>query len=133
MTSKTGISLQRAVAGLTLIELLVAASILSIGTLFVHQGLLSAASVLNHSSNVLAAERFATEAFWKLRMDLFYAEEPGELNNSGSFVENAREYRWTLSPQMVGGAKDCYGMELKLEWNEGNRPVLYTKTVYASK
>ena len=127
MTSRTGSK------GFTLIELLVAASVLTVGTLFVHQGLLRAASLLNHTANLLAVDRFASEAFWQAREGLFYAEPDNAPPASGSFTENGREFRWGIKTEAAPAAKDCFELKLNVEWNEGNRPVGYSKSVYAAK
>jgi hypothetical protein len=110
---------------------MVTASILTLGTLMIQEGMLRSARVLDHYASVLRVERFAGEKLWEAKNGLFYSEEPSTGNTGGSFNEHGRDYTWSLTIKPVESAKDLYRVDLGVNWNEGNRTAAYSRTLYA--
>lgn len=119
------------VVGFTLIEVMLATVVLSVGTVLIQAGLLRSASLLSRYAHSLAAERWMDEKIWETKQSLFYSELPSEGAPAGSFTDSGKEFSWnlTVSPQE---GKNLYLMELSVQWEEGHTPVSLKRTLLAT-
>lgn len=115
MTSRTGNK------GFSLIEVMIAVALLSLGTLMIRQGFLRSADVEGRLLRSMLADRWMDEKAWDVRESLLYRRtaEPG--SDSGHFSSGNKSFDWQLETASQG--KDFYSMRLAVRWLEGQGPV----------
>lgn len=126
MTSKTGTK-----KGFTLIEVMVAAAILSVGIVLVQQGFLRSATLLAKLSRTLEARQWADEKVWEVKENLFYSQDPSPGEGSGSFESNGRKYSWTAQAEPLSLA-DLYAVRVVVQWPDGNGSSSVEREVHAN-
>lgn len=127
MTSGTGNK------GFTLIELMIAASILAAGTILIQQGLLRSANVLSHHAYALAAQRWAEEKLWEAREAELYSDVPQNAAGSGTFTASQKVFGWSLEVEARSGEAELRYFNLLVGWTEGNRRVELNRAAYAAQ
>lgn len=115
MTSKTGNK------GFSLIEVMVAAALLSLGTVMIREGFLRSAELEGRLSHTMAAERWMHEKAWQARESLLYLKTAAPGSESGQFRGANKTYDWQLETQASG--QEAYSLKLVVRWMEGQRPV----------
>jgi prepilin-type N-terminal cleavage/methylation domain-containing protein len=131
MTLKTGSSKRRA-GGFTMIELMIAAMILGLGTLLLNGGFMKSADLHGRYSNTLKAMLWADQKIWETRETLIYTEEPQTLPSQGSFVQDGKRFGWAVDIRSLS-EQDLYSILVTMNWNEGNRPTQFKRESYAAK
>src|SRR3989338_2685449 len=104
MTSKTGNK------GFSLIEVMVAAALLSLGTVMIREGFLRSAELEGRLSHTMAAERWMHEKAWQTREALLYLKTAVPGNESGQFRSANKTYDWQLETQAPG--QETYSLKL---------------------
>ncbi len=112
---------------------MIAAAILGVGIVAVNQMMMRSAVIISRTIDTLKVDRWANEEMWKAKAGLFYAEESAESGQAGSFEDAGRQYNWQLETISVPGAKETVHLELKVRWQEGDRPIEWVKSAYVSK
>lgn len=125
-------------AGFTLVELMVAVCILSIGLVGIARSLLNAVSALDYCNNLVNKMSFLDNAMCELEkiteakegfesQDSDIANFLEEKNNQASQIGIGRLY-WTITTQGVNN--DITEFEFKLVWKEGDNEKSETLICY---
>lgn len=125
-------------AGFTLVELMVAVCILSIGLVGIARSLLNAVSALDYCNNLVNKMSFLDNAMCELEkiteakegfesQDSDIANFLEEKNNQASQIGIGRLY-WTITTQGVNN--DITEFEFKLVWQEGDNEKSETLICY---
>lgn len=111
---------------------MVAAAVLSLGTVMIQGALLRSVDLLARTSNTLTARQWMSEKLWETKEKLFYSEEDVS-SESGSFTESGRVYHWSLEVRPVSTDK-LYSIRLAVSWQQGKEAPLEVVTqVYAAQ
>jgi len=119
------------VGGFTLIELMLAVSILAIGTVMIQQGFLRASGLFHEASHRLAAQTWMETKLADAREQIVYAEPSSTQSESGTFEIAGRPYVWNLDIDLLPAGRDYYGLTLSVGWSEGGRDVRLLKNASA--
>jgi prepilin-type N-terminal cleavage/methylation domain-containing protein len=109
-------------AGFTLIEVLLAAVILSVGLVVIFEVFLSSLDVVSLFDNRLNANWFLNEKIWQLQSD--FDRQSGmfiPLNQSGVVKINKNDFQWQIDLEIVDAYQELYKATLEMSWKEGSK------------
>lgn len=118
--------------GFTLIELMVAVAVLSLGAGLIQEGLLRSLTLLGRFSHTLAAQAWAQERLWQAKEDAFYSETPDTGDKMGEFIAEGKSFNWSLHVQPIA-SNTLYSFKLSIIWTESGQPMSLTRECYAIK
>lgn len=132
MTSKTGRKIPLNTKGFTLIEVMAAAVILTLGTVLLQGGLLRAAHLYGRYSNSLKAGIWAESKLWDARRDILYETPPIINSDGGNFILDNKPFLWDLSVRPLPG-KDIYAINLDIRWRESDKLIELRREIHAAR
>ena len=107
--------------GFTLVDLLVAITILSIGIIFVLRSFLAVGSALNRGDNIFNALCFAEAKLADTEEELIKGNRIDESEKQGEFLEDNRKFSWRLEGEDPTEEEPLREISVKVFWKEGNR------------
>ena len=125
MTSKIGNR------GFTLIEVMTASAVLSLGVVLVYEAFFTSLNSFNYCSNYLGVSPWADEKIWHAQDVLGCAGPSADIDREGEFKKRNKTFKWTLSHNLVKGTEDLYKIDLMFAWQEGQRNVRISRSAYA--
>ena len=128
MTSRTG---TKGYAGFTLIEVMIAVTVLSVTLVVIQGGFLRSAALLSRVSRTLDAQQWIDEKMWDVKEQLFYSDDPSPGEGVGVFKVSDREYSWTAEARPLSFS-DVYSLSIKVLWLEGGSTVQTQRELYAN-
>ena len=123
-------------AGFMLIEVMIAASILSLGTVMISQSNMMSMDVYGRYVNRLSIQNWAEEKIWEIKQAMLESEVPNVGQTSGEVAQNNKTYNWYLAVQSTTSASkffDLYTIQLSISWPEGSRSASLTRSSYLLK
>jgi prepilin-type N-terminal cleavage/methylation domain-containing protein len=118
----------------TLIEVMIATSVLAIGSILIYEALFIALDSYNYCDNYLRVVQLMNEKMWQAQENLAEQSNLGDIQAHGEFIEKNKLYNWDLSYSLVDEAKGKYKLsriDLTLSWQEGRRLVNLSRNAYA--
>lgn len=123
---------QKKKIGFSLIELIVATVILSVGIVIVYQGFLISLEGFNYCIDYLNTQQWMDEKMWEVKDQLIHYRTLLTEDNTGTFMRDNKKFKWDLSYHLIEGIeeKGLYEINLNVFWNEGERGVSATRSTY---
>jgi prepilin-type N-terminal cleavage/methylation domain-containing protein len=121
-------------AGFTLIEVMVAASILALGAVLIHEAFFLLLDSYNYCMNRLNLISWVNQKLWQAQSDLSAFGMIQQTPSQGSFISRSKTFNWNISYQLIDQAldlSDLYKIDLIVSWQEGKRNVDISRTAYA--
>lgn len=115
--------------GFTLLEVLAATAVLSVGTLYIYQSYFSVLRAFDYCSGYIVSSNFLQEKLWEgadavRRTGLIGSDTSGEFSSGG------RRFNWSMA---LGRVSDrVYEVTVALDWRSGKRNMEISRTTYAS-
>ena len=106
--------------GFTLIEVMIAVSILALGTVMITQSNMMSLDVYSRYENRLKIQNFAEEKIWEAKEQILESEFPEAGETTGEVSIKRKDYQWRLAVT-AAGLKDLYQIRLDISWPEGRR------------
>lgn len=116
--------------GFSLIEVMVATSILALGTVMIYQSFFIALDAFNYCRDYLAACPIIDENIWHAQDSLKRLGSTAELNTEGKFTARGREFKWELSYNLIDDIQNLYKIDLALYWQEGRKRACLMRSAY---
>lgn len=105
--------------GLTLIEILLTVTIISLATVYIVQTNLLNLSVLGRYANRLTVQQWALEKIAETKDLILTSESPDTGLSSGTFESESRSYKWKLEVEEEFTKQgSIYFMDLDVNWSE---------------
>lgn len=114
--------------GFTLLEVMVAAAVLAMGTVLIFQSFFSVLRAYEYCSGYVASSPFAQEKLW-LASESIRAGGILPAQTGGETVIDGRKFKWDISGEL---ARDrVYKVAVRIRWRAGKREPEVTRTAYA--
>lgn len=126
MMSRTGSK-----PGFTLIEVMVATAVLSLGILSMYGALFVLIDAADYYMNYLTVHNWASEKAWQAQDELRRWGPQAALETQGEFLKGAKKIVWNLSYNLVGEEAGLYKIDLVLAWKQGARISKLPRSAYA--
>lgn len=127
MTSRTGTD------GFTLVEVLLAVCVLSLGGLVIESALLRSAGIVGRSFDEMRLGPWMDEKLWDARRAVAYEIEPAPLNGGGDVVLEGKVYHWSVETTELPMGKDLHEIRLRAWWGDPASPSLIERTVLTGR
>lgn len=117
--------------GFTLIELMIATVVLSLGVVMIYEAYFLSLYTFNYCYDYLNIVSWADEQIWQAQDDLSRLGALSQPEVSGEFRKNNKDFKWDLSYASMGGACGLYSVDLAINWHEGAKTRRLTRTAFA--
>ena len=142
MMSRTGIkgftplsvtrhSLERR-AGFTLVEVMAAAAVLSLGAVLLYQAFFSSLDTFAYCADYLRVGPFVNEKVWEMQDEIIRKGDSASINTSGEFLVSSKAFPWTAAYDCIDAKYGLYRIELSVSWRKGQKDVRFSRIAYAN-
>lgn len=123
--------------GFTLIEVMVATAVLSLGAVLISESFFISLDSFDYYANYLTLASWADEKLWGAQDQLSRFGNAAQIQPGGRIVNRNKDIGWSLSSSVVDEAKglpsglSLYRINLDLSWQEGHRKARLSRSAYA--
>ncbi|MFC1666924.1 type II secretion system protein J [Candidatus Omnitrophota bacterium] len=118
-------------AGFTLMEIMAATAVLSIGIVLIYEAFFSSLNTFDYCSDYLKVVSWADEKIWQAQDGLGHFGPSPEIQTSGNLVTRNKSFDWDLSYSLINSFPDLYKIDLRLSRSKGKRKLRISRTAYA--
>ena len=118
--------------GFSLVEVMIAVSILALGTVVIHQNFLKSASYFGRYRSDLEVSLWMSEKMWQAVEATLYSKEGPGMTGEGVVSLPRRDYGWSQTADS-SNEKDLYRFLLDVQLDGDLNPSHLTKEIYAFK
>lgn len=117
----------------SLVEVMVATSVLSLGAVLIYEAFFISLDTFNYYSNNLKAIIYIDEKLWHLQDELSRYNTLSATQTSGELTTENKDFIWSTSYEMIDAAdkSNLYKIDLALTWKEGTKNVRLSREAYA--
>lgn len=115
--------------GFSLIEVMFATAILSLGTVLIYEAFFISLDSFNYYSNYLSVIPWMDEKIWQAQDDLNKFGALTQIGTTDEFQKAGKAFRWNLNYYPIDDG--LYRIDLNLYWQEGQRKVKLLRSAYA--
>lgn len=105
--------------GFTLVEIMVAVSVLTAGILLLYPSFFITADAAGYAADQLTSQAWAQEKMWEEKDALLRFRGAAKPEEAGSFEANNRVFSWEKSIQPVD--ENLYQLNLRLTWKQSGQ------------
>ncbi|KPK96490.1 MAG: hypothetical protein AMJ95_13995 [Omnitrophica WOR_2 bacterium SM23_72] len=119
--------------GFTLIEVMIAASVLALGAVLIYEAFFIALDTFSYSEHYLDVAPLANERLWQAQENLTRLGHLGDLPTHGELTHGGKRYHWELSSliQDEADSDKLFQVDLTFFWQEGRRKAKVTRSTLA--
>ncbi len=120
--------------GFTLVEVMVAVSILALGSALIYEAFFTSLDLCNYYEDYLNIAPWLNEKIWEVQNSLSRVDNPGLIETGGLFINGNRKFTWDLSYLPLDEIKEeykLYKIDLAVHWQVGKRPFSLSRNTYA--
>ena len=114
----------------TLLEVMVAAAVLSLGAVLIHEAYFISLDAYNYYANYVKTAPWMDELIWQAEDNLRQSGNLGQTPQNGELANAGSNTAWDLSFAPLD-IQDLYRIDSGLEWQAGKRKVRLTRSAYA--
>ncbi len=117
--------------GFTLIEVMVTAAVLALGTVLIYEAFFISLDSFNYCSRYLKIASWIDEKIWQVQDSLGHLGPLAQIERSGSFKNENKNFDWDLSYDVIEQTQNLYKIDLAILWQEGKRKAKFSRSAYA--
>ncbi len=115
--------------GFTLMEVMVATVILSLGTVLIYSSFFTSLDSFNRYTNYLSVISWMDEHLWHAQDELTKLGAQAQLQSAGDFQNAGKDFKWGLNYSLIDDG--LYRIDLDLYWQQGQRKAGLSRSAYA--
>lgn len=123
--------------GLTLIEVMLTVSLLSLGTVMIYQANILSLGVYGRYSHRLGLQTWAEEKIWEAKQSILESENPEAGESSGNIQHLGGNYDWKSETELTWESEDkkisFYAIQLTISWEEEGKPTFLSRSAHLQK
>lgn len=123
--------------GLTLIEVMLTVSLLSLGTVMIYQANILSLAVYGRYSHRLSLQNWAEEKIWEAKQLILESDNPETGASQGSFQHLGKNFDWKSETRLTLESEDkkvsFYGILLAISWEEEGKPAFLYRSAHLQK
>jgi len=112
----------------TLIEILSAIVVLTVGFVFVYESFFVCLDLFHYYVDYLNLGLLLEEKLWEIKAVLFNNPASFVLDKDGEFMVDNKVFNWELNYELIDKQTGLYQIDLKLEGKEGRRKFKILRT-----
>lgn len=117
--------------GFTLVEILVATAVLSLGIAFIYEAFFISLAAFDYCYNYLNIASWADEKIWQAQNSLTRFADLEQAGKEGEFLAGNKKFTYALSGNLIDNESNLYKIDLILSWREGRKERRLLKSAYA--
>lgn len=115
--------------GFTLMEVMVATVVLSLGTVLIYGSFFSSLDAFSRYVNYLNVIPWADEQLWRAQDELMKLGDQAQVQTAGNFQKTGKDFKWGLNYSRID--EGLYSIDLGLYWQQGQRGAELSRSAYA--
>lgn len=117
----------------TLIEILISAVVLSVGTILIYESFFKLIDVFSYYRDYLEIHSLAENKIWEAQEYTSRNGPEAEVYYEGTFSGSSRDFLWKLQAvkESAGSMLSLYKINLNIEWNYGQKKKQLFRQAYA--
>lgn len=115
----------------TLIEVIVAAAIFSLGIVLIYNAFFISLDSLNYYSDYLTVAPWMDEKIWQAQASLNSQGLLAQPAENGDFISKNKKFNWHLTFQPINETQDLFKINLALFWQQGRKNKKLSRVAYA--
>lgn len=118
----------------TLVEVMVSACILALGTVFIYQAFFTNLASFGYCLNSIELSNWMDEKLWEAHDSLRRYGSLGATETQGVLVKGNKRFNWNLAVEQIDEAEDSYALfsiDMEVFWNEGRQRAALSRNSYA--
>ena len=120
--------------GFTLVEVMVAVSILALGSALIHEAFFTNLDLCNYYEDYLNIAPWINEKIGQVQNSLSRVTSPGPIETGGILINGNRKFVWDLLYVPLDEIREdykLYKIDLSVHWQVGKRPFGLSRSAYA--
>jgi prepilin-type N-terminal cleavage/methylation domain-containing protein len=117
--------------GFTLLEVMIATTVLALGATLIYQSFFIALDSFNYYSTLLKIAPWMNEKIWQSQDGIRRLGPGATLSTNGQLEVNNKDIHWSLTYQSNDQAGSFYQVDLAVLWPQGARQVKLSRSAYA--
>jgi len=118
--------------GFTLLEVMIATAVLSLGSLLVYQAFFISLDSFDYYSKLLKVIPWMDQNIWEAQDNLMHFGPAAQMQTEGELKTGDKNIMWNLSYGPVSETnRDLYQVDLALSWQQGRRNIKLSRSAYA--
>ena len=115
----------------TLIEVMLATMVLSLGAVLIHEVFFKSLDTFNYCHNYFSVGYWLDEKIWSVQDNLRQSGPLANIARGGKFKAGNKDFVWILSYDLAYDTRDLYKIVLDVSWREGPRDIRESRTAFA--
>lgn len=115
----------------TLIEVMLAAIILSLAAVLIHEVFFKSLDTFNYCDNYFKIGYWMDEKIWGVQDNLTQSGPAAIVESGGKFIAENKDFYWNLSHDLINDTDGLYRIDLDVSWKEGLRDALVSRMAFA--
>lgn len=115
--------------GFTLMEIMVATVVLSLGTVLIYGAFFTSLDAFSRYTNYLNLIPWMDEQVWQVQDNLSKFGSLARIQTSGGFQKSGKTFNWGLNYSLIDGG--LYKIDLDLYWQQGQIKAGLSRSAYA--
>ncbi|MBU1913265.1 MAG: prepilin-type N-terminal cleavage/methylation domain-containing protein [Candidatus Omnitrophica bacterium] len=115
----------------TLIEVMLATMVLSLGAVLIHEAFFKSLDTYNYCHNYFSVGYWLNEKMWSVQDSLRQSGPLVNVARGGKFKAGNKDFTWNLSYDLAYDTEDLYKIVLDVSWQEGSRDIHVSRAAFA--
>jgi prepilin-type N-terminal cleavage/methylation domain-containing protein len=115
----------------TLIEVMLATMVLSLGAVLIHEAFFKSLDTHNYCHDYFSVGYWLDEKIWSAQDSLRQSGLSVNIARDGKFKAGNKDFVWNLSYDLTCDTQDLYKIVLDVSWKEGSRDIKVSRVAFA--